>query len=330
MSRRWDGDKLEGNEMNKFFNKIKDESGQALVIVAVSVVMLFGVSAFSVDLGMAYNAKADLQAAADAAALAGAQDLPNASVAIASAKSYAGLNDVAIDDVQVVTPYAGNAKLIEVTCTGHFEYIFAKVLGFQSKEIVVRAVATREADWVGDALPFMNLDDDYLSDPNMTLWEKTTAAGDDEKLWPYDQNKIDAEYIITETNGLFDCTLVDMEDGFALKSGITKADQDELAGVISQAVGTDVYVLSLRGGTTGTIDPNENYGNKENISIHDVVLIKCRVVSYNFGVGVSNSDFGVHLKWDGVTEYEFYDVINTPGLVPDINGNGDPMIKLVE
>jgi Flp pilus assembly protein TadG len=316
--------------MKKIFAKMKEESGQALVIVAASIVVLLGVTAFSVDLGMAYNAKAELQAAADAAALAGAQDLPSASVAIDAAKSYAGFNDVGVDDVTVVTPYAGNSKLIEVTCTKTFEYMFAKVLGFDSKVIVARAVATREAMWVGDALPFMNLDDDYTVNPSMTLWEKTTAAGDDEKLWPYDQNKIDAEYEITLTEGWYDCRLVDMEDGFALKSGITKADQDEIAGVVSQSVGQYVYVLSLRGGTGGVINPDENYNNKENISSHDVVLLKCYVDSYDFTGGVSGEDFGIHLTWDGVTVYEFDDILDGSVEVPDITGSGKPIIKLIE
>lgn len=316
--------------MKKFLEKMKEESGQALVIVAASVVVLLGATAFSVDLGMAYNAKAELQAAADAAALAGAQDLPSASVAIDSAKSYAGFNDVGVDDVTVVTPYAGSNKLIEVTCTKTFEYMFAKVLGFDSKVIVARAVATRESPWVGDALPFMNLDDDYTVNPSMTLWEKTTAAGDDEKLWPYDQNKIDAEYEITLNAGWYDCRLVDMEDGFALKSGITKADQDEIAGVVSQSVGSYVYVLSLRGGTDSVINPDENYGNKENITTHDVVLLKCYVNSYDFTGGVSGTDFGIHITWDGVTAYPFDDILAGTVDVPDITGSGNPIIRLVE
>ena len=325
-----DGGELEGIEMNKLFSKIKDESGQALVIVAASLVVLLGITAFSVDLGMEFNAKAELQAAADAAALAGAQDLPNASVAIASAKSYAGFNEVQVANVVAINPYAGNSKLIEVTCTRDFEYLFAKVLGFNSKVIVARAVATREAKWKGDALPFMNLDDDYTVSPNMTLWEKTTASGDDEKLWPYDQNKIDAEYEITVNSGIYDCTLVDMEDGFALKSGITKSDQDEIAGVVSQSVGDYVYVLSLRGGTGGPIDPTLNYNNKQNISTHDVVLLKCLVVSYAFDVGVSSDKYGIQLVWDGVTVYEFDDIIGGDIEVPDISGTGVPIIKLVE
>lgn len=318
-----DGDKLEGNEMKKLFSRLKDESGQALVLVAVSLVVILGATAFSVDVGMAFNAKAKLQAAADAAALAGAQDLPSSSVAVASAENYAGLNGVQVDEVQVVTPYNGNLNRIEVTCTQQFEYFFAKVLGFYTKDIVVRAVAEKNPQWEGDALPFMNLDDNYSVNPNMTLWEKTTNAGDDEKLWPYDQNKIDAEYEITESDGLFSCMLVDMEDGFALKSGITRNDQDEIEGVVLQSLGQQVYVLSLK---PGVINPDTNYNNKQNISIHDVVLLKCTVVSYDFQ---NANSFGIDLHYDGVF-YNFYDVVTGGVIVPGLNNNGGANIKLIE
>ena len=62
--------------MKKLLNKFREERGQAMVIVALSLVVLLGATALSVDVGMQFNTKAKLQAAADAAALAGAQDLP--------------------------------------------------------------------------------------------------------------------------------------------------------------------------------------------------------------------------------------------------------------
>jgi hypothetical protein len=68
------------------------EEGQVLPIVALTLVVLLGISAFAIDVGYAYYAKRQLQSAADAAALAGAQDLPNASTAISTAASYAQAN----------------------------------------------------------------------------------------------------------------------------------------------------------------------------------------------------------------------------------------------
>jgi Flp pilus assembly protein TadG len=72
--------------------KARGERGQILPIVAVALVGLLGICAFSIDVGYAYFAKRQLQAATDAAALAGAQDLPSASLSVATAISYASSN----------------------------------------------------------------------------------------------------------------------------------------------------------------------------------------------------------------------------------------------
>ena len=70
----------------------RGERGQVLAVVAVALVALLGVAAFAIDVGYAYYAKRQLQSATDAAALAGAQDLPNAATAITTATSYAAAN----------------------------------------------------------------------------------------------------------------------------------------------------------------------------------------------------------------------------------------------
>ena len=68
------------------------ERGQILPLVVLMLIALLGVAAFAIDVGYAYYAKRQLQSATDAAALAGAQDLPNGTSAIATATSYAGSN----------------------------------------------------------------------------------------------------------------------------------------------------------------------------------------------------------------------------------------------
>ena len=72
--------------------KTRAEHGQILPLVALALVALLGIGAFSIDVGFAYYAKRQLQSATDAAALAGAQDLPNATTAIATATTYAAAN----------------------------------------------------------------------------------------------------------------------------------------------------------------------------------------------------------------------------------------------
>jgi Flp pilus assembly protein TadG len=72
--------------------RARGERGQILAVVALALVALLGISAFAIDVGFAYYGKRQLQSATDAAALAGAQDLPVASTAVATAISYASAN----------------------------------------------------------------------------------------------------------------------------------------------------------------------------------------------------------------------------------------------
>ena len=72
--------------------RARGERGQILAVVVLALVALLGIAAFSIDVGYAYYAKRQLQSATDAAALAGAQDLPSVNVAIDTAASYAASN----------------------------------------------------------------------------------------------------------------------------------------------------------------------------------------------------------------------------------------------
>jgi Putative Flp pilus-assembly TadE/G-like len=72
--------------------RARGERGQILAIVVLALVALLGIAAFAIDVGYAYYAKRQLQSATDAAALAGAQDLPTAATAITTATSYAAAN----------------------------------------------------------------------------------------------------------------------------------------------------------------------------------------------------------------------------------------------
>src|ERR1700729_2269536 len=61
------------------------ERGQAIMILAASVVALLAMVAVVIDTGNIYQAHQELAAASDAAALAGAYDLPTTSTATATA-----------------------------------------------------------------------------------------------------------------------------------------------------------------------------------------------------------------------------------------------------
>lgn len=82
---------------------VTDETGNVMIIVAMSLVMMLVMVAFVVDIGRAYLVQRQLQAAVDAAALAGAQHLPDPVEATQVANEYSAApgmkNIVATGDV---------------------------------------------------------------------------------------------------------------------------------------------------------------------------------------------------------------------------------------
>ena len=137
--------------MSKMIKKItKSESGQAIVLVALAMVVILGFAAIAIDFGSVALQKSDLQDAADAAALAGAGDLSNPSTARNSAITYAGQNGMKAtqdgvtkdgDTITVTTPYNGDSTKIKVECKRTVTYTLAQVLGFNSTTVTASAVA---------------------------------------------------------------------------------------------------------------------------------------------------------------------------------------------
>ena len=87
------------------------------MIVALFLVGMLILAALVVDLGFLYHTKRELQTAADAAALAGAWELPNAAAAESVAFSYAGSDEATAGETDPTTPYDGDPTRIEVVCT---------------------------------------------------------------------------------------------------------------------------------------------------------------------------------------------------------------------
>lgn len=129
--------------MRSIFKRIKRETGQSTIIIALAIVVLCGVAALVVDTGMAYVEKGQLQTAADAAALAAAHDLPSVSTAKNTAIRYAEKNGIEPGHTTPTTPYNGDAKRVEVVVTATVNYTFARLLGIDSQEVSARAVAEK-------------------------------------------------------------------------------------------------------------------------------------------------------------------------------------------
>jgi hypothetical protein len=90
----------------------KDQRGQVLAVVLVMLVVLLGFAAFVVDFGLIYISYRELQTSTDAAALAGAEVLPN-STATTTATLYSGVsgNKNSYSNLPNVTMVSGYPKL---------------------------------------------------------------------------------------------------------------------------------------------------------------------------------------------------------------------------
>jgi Flp pilus assembly protein TadG len=125
------------------FARLKSERGQAFVLAAVAMVMLLGMAALVLDVGNWFRDKRRLQGTVDAAALAGAQQLPDDSAGAQSqALTYANKNggDVAGADIVISSQYQPN-DTIAVTGQRNDPGIFTKVIAIPGADITARAKA---------------------------------------------------------------------------------------------------------------------------------------------------------------------------------------------
>ena len=139
--------------------KLRDESGQVLVLAAIAMVVLIALTGFALDVGRAYLVQRQLQAATDAAALAGALELPDSTLAKQVARDYGPepakrntlrSSDNATVDIQTkcvtaivtgCTPANGEVNAISVDTTSNVKTVFAKIVGVDSLTVKARATA---------------------------------------------------------------------------------------------------------------------------------------------------------------------------------------------
>jgi hypothetical protein len=133
----------------------RGERGQVLVLLILFLVVLLGMAAMVVDVGYAYYAHRSLQASADAAALAGAQELPDGSKATQIAKQYGGepgqknyrdnvpnvTTTVTTKCIQSVPGCAPVNAVVVTERAAKVPTIFAKVLGIDDFTISVKSTA---------------------------------------------------------------------------------------------------------------------------------------------------------------------------------------------
>lgn len=125
----------------KLLTGSENEKGQALVLFALSLGVLAGLVALTIDVGFIFRERRQLQNAADAAALAGVAFLPGDPVAAeAAARDWAGQNGLAAVEVDAVEFENGNT-LIRVKTKRGVSALFARALGLLNFQVKAKAAA---------------------------------------------------------------------------------------------------------------------------------------------------------------------------------------------
>ena len=167
---------------------VADETGQVVVFALIVMVVLVAMTGFVVDVGHAYLVQRQLQAGVDAAALAGAQHLPDPSQTTQVAQDYGpspGKKNAttAIDNAQTTVQMKclqgvpgcstqfNTYNAVKVSATSDVKTFFARVVGIDT--IPVKAAATACSPCSAKELDIM-----LVLDRTGSMCQKSNGADD--------------------------------------------------------------------------------------------------------------------------------------------------------
>lgn len=150
-----------------------NKRGSVIIIVALAMVGLIGSTALVVDIGAAYAEKAHIAKTLDAAAIAGAMELPHdTGAARDKALEYIGLNNLNPANADVI--FADGNTSIEVRSTETVNHFFAPVLNIDSSVVsgVSKAVVGNDVFGVEGLRPFgIEVGEEFEFGDSLTLFE---------------------------------------------------------------------------------------------------------------------------------------------------------------
>ena len=272
--------------IEKFREKIrynlKEESGQAMVLVSLLMTVLLGFTALAIDLGYGYHQKSDLQTAADAAALATAsQMVGNTNAKLRTiGKEYATKN---LDDTEETTVTVNLDRIgrrAQVTIRQPAKNFFSGIFSRDKRYVSATATSKYAVEWDGEVLPFLNLDANYAPGTTMTVWDKV-FSGDFGSINDYEiHNANDPNKIYFK---------VDYMNGVELKKGTVAKIKQEIGWIFHQNR-RHVYILSISQEVydsgkvllaNGTYRPINKMKNKDIVDPSQLVLVECKFTAYS-------------------------------------------------
>ena len=144
--------------------RLSNECGQSMVLTLVFVTVLIAIAGAVIDVGSWYQTHREMQATADASALAGAQELPlSAGNARAQALEYARRNQGGVngEDIEITSTLTPN-DTIKVTARTQAPGVFTRLMGLDS--VTARATAKARVGNLGNAKWAAPIGVDYRHD----------------------------------------------------------------------------------------------------------------------------------------------------------------------
>ena len=157
------------------------ERGQVLIMFALAAGVLFGFAAMAVDVGLILHQRRELQNTADAAALAGAIELPdNPGTAYDKAREWAlnnGVDTAAGDQLDITVDSINNSVTVRVEREQGF--MFGRVLGLVTTNVHADATARLGSPLnLAGILPFGVLESaiNYSSNPTTIKYDANNPS----------------------------------------------------------------------------------------------------------------------------------------------------------
>jgi hypothetical protein len=292
-------------------NRLRRETGQAAVLSVVFMAALLGAVALVLDVGSWFRAQRATQSAADAAALAGAQELPESTgLASALATQYLNANDGGAGVLTFASRKLTN-DTINVGVTRQASGVFAKLFGIDSVDVHAHASARAgtidSAQWaapiaVDKAHPLLNCKPLPCFNVATTLDLQKTGPGAF-RLLNLDLSKggtggkIDADWILRGYDGYMPLGWYGSDPGAAFNDrkfddALNVRVGDELLFPVYDAVkgggsNFEYKVVGWVGFVVTSFDPK---GSKSTIQGHFVRVIWEGILSKSGG---GSDDFGV-------------------------------------
>jgi hypothetical protein len=122
------------------------DSGQVLMVGALVLPVLLGMTAMAVDVGTYASQRRTLQNAADSIALAAAKELPDEAAATTVANDWAEKNNIDPSEMTLQITQAGNGNpnpKVRVILNRPHSFVFARILGFDDKDVGAIAAAVK-------------------------------------------------------------------------------------------------------------------------------------------------------------------------------------------